>query len=290
MKCQAFTIVELLVVIFIIALLLALLLPVLARARADANSVVCMNNQRQMAMALVDYQASYSGKVFPYVYNTSSGLFNTWVIPLGPYIVESQKQSSQYSSNQIDFQKLESVLICPSVPVLSETEINANGYAFVGGVARNWWWNGYGQYQFKYFQSSYGFNAWLYGPGGTTGTQNYDYFVAPSSNPPAAYWHGPSGPNNTVPAFGDSIWVDGGPKENDNPPVLGYVTGATNWGYQVPSSGGDMQRWCLTRHGNGINMAFWDGHVEHVEVKQLWNLNWAADWSPHPAASVSQMP
>ncbi|NNM85867.1 MAG: prepilin-type N-terminal cleavage/methylation domain-containing protein [Phycisphaerales bacterium] len=290
MRRNAFTLVELLVVISIIALLIALLLPVLAQARAYANSVICMSNQRQMAMALMDYQTSYSGDMFPYVYDTNSGLFNTWVIPLGPYVVNSQKQANQYSSNQIDFQKLESVLMCPSVPAWSEAAINANGYAFCGGVAQNWWWNGYGQYQFKYFQSSYGFNSWLYGPGGTSGTQSLDYFVAPSSNPPAAYWPGHSGPNSNVPAFGDAIWVDGGPLENDPAPSLSYVTGVTNWAYQPPSSGGDMQRWCLTRHGNGVNIAFWDGHVEHVEVKQLWNLSWAAGWSAHPPASVSQMP
>ncbi len=289
MKRHAFSLVELLVVIAIIALLMALLLPALARARALANSVVCASNQRQMAMALMDYQSSYLGHVFPYMYNTNTGLFSTWVIPLGPYMVQSQKQGNQYSPDQIDFQKFESVLMCPSVSPWSEAALNANGYAFSGGVAQNWWWNGYGQYQFKYLQSSYGFNAWLYGPGGSSGTQNYDYFVAPSSNPPAAYWPEP-GILGNVPAFGDSIWVDGGPRENDTPPVLSYVTGATNWGDNVPTSGGDMQRWCLARHGNGINMAFWDGHVEHEEVKHLWNLDWAAGWSANPPAGVSQMP
>ncbi|MGC9261622.1 MAG: H-X9-DG-CTERM domain-containing protein, partial [Phycisphaerae bacterium] len=69
-----------------------------------------------------------------------------------------------------------------------------------------------------------------------------------------------------------------------------YVTGATNWGDSVPTTGGDMQRWCLARHGNGINMSFMDGHVQYVEDKKLWNLNWAEGWVANPPASVSQLP
>lgn len=288
LRLTAFTLVELLVVIFIISLLIALLLPALAAARQDADSVVCMNNERQMATALIEYQSTHFGRVFPYVFNANTGLFNTWIVPLAPYMVNSQKQTSQYSPDQIDFQKLQTVLMCPSVPAWSETQMN--GAALCGGVHQSWWWNGYGQYQFMYLQCSYGFNSWLYGSGGTSQGPNYDYFVWPSTNPPAAYWPGTSGPSGLVPAFGDGIWVDGGPKENDLPPPLSYVTGATNFAGQPPSSGGDMQRWCLARHGNGINMAFWDGHVDHVEVRQLWNLNWAQGWVAQPPASVSQMP
>ena len=52
---------ELLVVICIIALLIGILLPVLSVAREQARAVVCMSNQRQIAIAVVNYAQSNKG-------------------------------------------------------------------------------------------------------------------------------------------------------------------------------------------------------------------------------------
>lgn len=54
---QAFTIIELLVVISIIALLIAILLPALKNARESARSVQCLSNQKQIVLAQMSYVA-----------------------------------------------------------------------------------------------------------------------------------------------------------------------------------------------------------------------------------------
>jgi len=56
-RTRAFTLVELLVVIGIITVLTSMLLPVVNKARAHAQQVVCASNMRQIAMACLAYAA-----------------------------------------------------------------------------------------------------------------------------------------------------------------------------------------------------------------------------------------
>jgi prepilin-type N-terminal cleavage/methylation domain-containing protein/prepilin-type processing-associated H-X9-DG protein len=74
---RGFTLIELLVVIVIIAILAAILFPVFVGAQRNAERTRCLNNEKQILTAIIQYAQDHCGRV-PLGYEPSSPVSYSW--------------------------------------------------------------------------------------------------------------------------------------------------------------------------------------------------------------------
>jgi prepilin-type N-terminal cleavage/methylation domain-containing protein/prepilin-type processing-associated H-X9-DG protein len=247
---NAFTLVELLVVIGIIALLISILLPALSKARRQANTAACLSNERQLQIGFQMY-CQENHYIPPSIGNGSApGLY--WMTAIGPYwsksfinpvdpgaALASRYPTAYTFAGQIaTMSSLPKVWFCPEAPYGSirpagnppHGSPNVNGGAW-GGTTWPW---GPGTYNdIPYIASSYGMNGWLYdintSPKTAAGVP-YPVFwsglVAGTFTPvpPASTWSSyfvkikSPAHSALTPVFGDSSWHDAWPFDfNTNP-------------------------------------------------------------------------
>lgn len=286
---RGFTLVELLVVIAIIGILVALLLPAVQMARESARRTRCINNLKQMGVALQNHHDTKgkfpTGGTIPWDWNNRHS--DTNVGPSWPFqILPFMEQEALYLSN--DLVAVESTTIgayfCPTrrTPTKQSTRVLMDYASATPGDSVGSW-----------DQFWYG-NVW----GIPTGVRYRGVIVRSGDNRQSRFANIIDGTSNVMaisekmlrlPNYGSGDWHDDrGWTDGWDPDVVRY-TAYRPYPDQVSATcpdGADVGYHFGSAHPAGINAVFADGSVHmlsyNIEARVFNFLGDREDGNPVP--------
>ena len=248
---------ELLVVIAIIALLMAVLLPALNKARALARRIVCANHLKTLMTANFVYSQTYDGKFVPISYCIGGVTYTDWPVntAFANIIAKGKRSDAPSSIGGFAWPK---EYLCPDDQISKNINNNVSGVSLSYGYNATEFMRQYGDISNVQYWVTYSMSN-------TTATCSIGLEAAAVTRASEKL------------AFTDSIdwWVAwGGADYTKKWDVIGQ---GTIDAYRDT----DPKVWGPTiyRHSDGVNVAFYDGHVSYMKKQEVFI---AADYAARP--------